>query len=244
MPSRWFNFFWMNLKNTFKLPYYFIKNLHYNRQTWQVMQQVLKPGSNSIDIGCHKGKILDKILQLSPEGHHWAFEPLPELYEGLVKKYAGKQVTFSPIALSNCDGEVPFKQVTNSPGYSGFRKREYHIPFPVIKEIQVTTARLDQLIPAGVHIDFIKLDVEGAELEVLQGAAALIKNCRPFIIFEHGMGAAPYYDTKPTDVYSLLNGYGLQINTMKGWLEKKAALSPEAFIQQFRKELNYYFVAY
>lgn len=233
----------MNFRNTLKLPYYFIKNLQYNRQTDKVMKTVLKPESNCIDIGCHKGKILDRILALSPAGHHWAFEPLPDLYQYLQEKYKDKQVMVSPFALSNTEGEAGFKYVKNSPGYSGFRKRVYHIPFPDIEEITVAKTKLDNVVPADLHIDLIKLDVEGAELEVLQGAEQTIKRNKPVIIFEHGKGAAPFYDTKPGNVFDLLTANGMQVHTMKNWLNKKTALSKEAFISQFQNETNYYFIA-
>lgn len=233
----------MNLRNTFRLPYYFIKNLQYNRQTDKVMKVVLQPDSNCIDIGCHKGKILDRILSLSPGGHHWAFEPLPELFQYLQKKYEQKRVIVSPFALSDSEGEAGFKYIKNSPGYSGFRKRVYHIPFPEIEDITVAKTTLDKVIPAGIHIDLIKLDVEGAELEVLKGAGQTIKRNKPVIIFEHGKGAAPFYHTKPEDVFDLVTSYGMQIHTMKSWLDKKAALNRESFIKQFCKETNYYFIA-
>lgn len=234
----------MNLKNSLKLPYYFIKNLQYNRQTKKVFKSILKPGSNCIDIGAHKGRILDLMLELSPKGTHWAFEPLPELFEFLIKKYKGKNVFISSSALSDSEGETTFNYVKNSPGYSGFRKREYHIPFPEIKEMIVAKTKLDTIIPADTPIDLIKLDVEGAELEVLRGAEQTISRCKPYIIFEHGIGAAPFYNTKPEDVYDLLISYGLKISTMKNWLKEKPALNRKSFSKQFDKEINYYFIAH
>lgn len=234
----------MNLKNILKLPWYFIRNLQYNRQTSRVMKRILKPGSNCIDIGCHKGKILDKILVLAPSGTHWAFEPLPGLFEGLLEKYKGRNVTLSPRALSDGEGDVLFHHVINSPGYSGFRKRTYHIPSPRIEEIKVRRIKLDIVIPANCKIDFIKIDVEGAELEVLRGADLTIKRNKPFIIFEHGKGAAPFYGTSPEAIYDLLSLYELKIATLKNWIKGRSPLSRHAFSRQFYKEMNYYFIAY
>ncbi|MBD1834965.1 hypothetical protein H6F61_20255 [Cyanobacteria bacterium FACHB-472] len=54
-----------------------------NRQdtafTTQFMSRVLTNYSNSIDVGCNTGDFLIKILQLSPLGYHYAFEPIPRL---------------------------------------------------------------------------------------------------------------------------------------------------------------------
>ncbi|MFN8291561.1 MAG: FkbM family methyltransferase [Chitinophagaceae bacterium] len=207
------------------------------------MKRILRPDSNCIDIGCHSGKILDRILTLAPEGSHWAFEPLPDLYQRLRQKYANRRVTVSPFALSDTEGGSAFKHVKNSPGYSGFRKRTYHIPFPHIEEITVQKKRLDNILPADYRADLIKLDVEGAELEVLRGARETILRNKPVIIFEHGIGAAPFYHTTPGDIHDLLTSYGLKIFTLKDWLNRKPALDKTVFANQFRTEKNYYFIA-
>lgn len=53
------------------------------------------------------------------------------------------------------------------------------------KYICVKQIKLDDLIPALVrHVDFIKIDVEGAELEVLKGASKLVKRDKPVLIIE------------------------------------------------------------
>lgn len=234
----------MNLKNTLKLPYYFVKNWQYNQQTRRVMQAILKPGSNCIDIGCHKGKMLKLMLELAPGGRFWAFEPLPEFYKRLKEKYTDQNIMISDYALSDGEGETVFQYVKNSPGYSGFRKRTYHIPLPDIRQIIVRKIKLDKLIPGDTKIDFIKLDVEGAELEVLKGAEQTIKLNHPFILFEHGIGAAPHYNTTPDAVFDFLTGCSLKISSLKGWCNKKRPLERKEFISQFYSEENYYFLAH
>ncbi len=60
-----------------------------NRQdtafTTQIMSRVLTNHSNCIDVGCNTGDFLIKILQLSPLGYHYAFEPIPRLANRLKK---------------------------------------------------------------------------------------------------------------------------------------------------------------
>src|SRR5678816_318941 len=81
------------------------KNLKYDRLTKEVIAQALKKNSNAIDVGCHKGEILDLILKYAPEGKHFAFEPIPDFYNALKIKYATRSEVF-PFALSDKPGET------------------------------------------------------------------------------------------------------------------------------------------
>jgi hypothetical protein len=100
------------------------------------------------------------------------------------------------------------------------------------------------LIPIESNISLIKIDVEGGELQVLEGGVETIKRCRPHIIFEHGLGASEFYDSTPDKVFKLLTSCGLKISTMKNWLANKPAFALAEFENQYFDKLNYYFIAY
>lgn len=220
------------------------QNLKYDIYTKKIMRRVLKNSSNCIDIGCHKGEILDEILKFAPSGNHYAFEPLPHLYKFLQDKYRGKSITLYPIALFNTKGVTSFKYVVNAPAYSGILERNYDFPDPEINELKVETDLLDNLIPADSQIDFIKIDVEGAEFPVLQGGVKTICRCKPVIIFEFGIGAADHYGVKPEAVYDFITSdCGLIISTLKGFLKEKENLSREKFCRLYLDRLEYYFIA-
>jgi FkbM family methyltransferase len=221
------------------------RNLRYDIFTLRIMKSVLKSGSCAIDIGCHKGEILDEILKFSPEGPHWAFEPLPHLFEFLKQKYQGKQVVLSPVALYDKTGTTEFNHVVNAPAYSGIRKRRYDIPGVKIDKLTVATDLLDNLIPEHQPIHFIKIDVEGAEFAVLKGAQKTIQKNKPVIIFEFGLGAADFYGSKPGELFSFLTETcGLCVSTLGGFLHKKNCLSASEFSDHFSKGTEYYFIAY
>jgi FkbM family methyltransferase len=221
------------------------QNQKYDRQTLEIMRRVIKNNSNCIDVGCHKGEMLDTILELAPNGQHYAFEPIPYLFETLTDKYANKPVLVSQVALSEEKGKASFNIVKNAPAYSGFRQRQYDVSVPEIEEVTVTTDALDNIIPANINIDFVKIDVEGAEFGVLKGSVNTLKRCKPTMVFEFGMGASDYYETKPEMVYYLIaKDCGLKINTLKDWLNNSTELTFERFCEIYDNNLEYYFIAY
>jgi FkbM family methyltransferase len=211
------------------------------------MRRILSKNSNCIDVGCHAGVMLDEILKFSPDGSHYGFEPLPDLSEKLMEKFLHiENVLIKNSALSDFSGISNFQHVVSNPGYSGLKQRRYDRPNEEIHQISVKTERLDDIIPIAMRISFIKIDVEGAELQVLRGAVETIKRSHPAIVFEHGLGAADCYETTPEDVYDLLNDTcGLKCFTMERWLSKNGAenLSRNQFSDEFRSGRNYYFLA-
>jgi len=220
------------------------KNLKYDRLTKRVISKVVKSGSICIDVGCHKGEILDLILQYAPNGGHFVFEPLPEFYNKLKLKYSKFNNIF-PYALSDHEGETTFQFVKNAPAYSGILVRKYDIKNPEIQEIKVQLKTLDSIIPDSVKIDFIKIDVEGGELPVLKGAKKTIFKKKPIIIFECGIGASEYYGTKPEDVYDyLVNELSVNISLLDDWLKNKLPLKKDIFCEIFKKNTEYYFIAH
>ncbi len=82
--------------------------------------------------------------------------------------------------------------------------------------ITVPTQRLDDALPDGCAPALIKVDVEGAELQVLEGARATLATHRPVLVLEHGLGSADHYGTRPEDVHDLLSGLGYRLFGLQG----------------------------
>ena len=75
------------LKSTVKKIFPFTHNMRYDLQTFKIMNIVLEKQSTFIDVGCHKGEVMDQALKLAPNGNHFAYEPIPYLYDELKVKY-------------------------------------------------------------------------------------------------------------------------------------------------------------
>jgi len=114
------------------------------------------------------------------------------------KKFAPDVVDYQIAVLSSMDGDtVEFF----SGGYSGtgnsiFQEQSKH--FKGIKPDLRTTAKLDTLVKKMEHIDYLKLDVQGAELIVLSGATETLKKTT-FVqlevsVIEYNKGGACWHE--------------------------------------------------
>lgn len=219
------------------------KNLEYDRLTRIILKKSLKSHHNCIDIGCHKGEILDLMLTYAPEGKHYGFEPIPSLFETLATKYR-KVATIYPYALSDQSGTTQFNFVKNAPAYSGIKERKYDVKHPEIEKIEVQVKTLDDVIPQEHPIHFIKIDVEGGEFGVLKGARQILKRYHPIVLFECGKGGSDYYGTEPSALYEFMNKeVDLKIYTLKSFIKKEPPLNSNQFINHFESNKEYYFVA-
>ena len=177
----------------------------------------LSPDAHTVEVGAHEGAVLRELVRLAPEGRHLAFEPIPELRTRLERDFGElPNVEVRGSALSDANGEASFQHVTTAPGFSGLRRREMSADEEV-HEITVTTERLDDVLPDGFEPSFMKIDVEGAELLVLRGAAETIAKHRPLVVFEHGAGGFDNYGARSGDLHDLLvRDCGMRIFDLAG----------------------------
>jgi FkbM family methyltransferase len=161
---------------------------------------------------------LSLMLTHAPAGQHHAFEPIPHLADALRASFPSVRV--HACALSDTAGLATFNYVVDVPGWSGLRRGNYDFraaldqprgsavirPASRVEEITVQVCRLDDVIPADTHVRFIKIDVEGAELQVLRGGLNTIQRCRPLIIFEYGEIHGAAYGTTPALLHDYLTG--------------------------------------
>jgi FkbM family methyltransferase len=216
----------------------------YNLQTSQIIKKVVNKDSICIDVGCHAGAILEQILKVSPLVRHYAFEPLPDLYKNLTQKFKHTNVQFFDVALTDSEGLVNFNYVTSFPMYSGFKKRRNdRDEEQLVEEIMVKSNMLDNFVNETIKVDFIKIDVEGAEFQVLKGSVNTLKRDHPVIIFEHGLGASNFYGTTPTMIFDFLTTLNYKIYLMDEYLLDGNCLSLHDLIDQYNTNDNYLFCA-
>lgn len=161
---------------------------------WQDLRAVTSPWQSGTiaDIGANRGQTALKFAQLMPSWQIVAFEPFPSTYDTLVQAVAGyPQIKAVNIALSNANGTADFHSfsadVTNSllnanaTGQTHFADR-----LNLQNVIRVPTETLDSWVEQADCCDLyvLKLDVQGAELLVLEGAQKLLRTSIQVILTE------------------------------------------------------------
>jgi FkbM family methyltransferase len=215
----------------------------YDHLTAVIIQRVVTIGTIGVDIGAHSGQIIRHIVRTAPHGSHVAVEPIPGLAAGLREQFPTVQV--HEVALDAEGGrEISFHHVVSNPAYSGLRERRYDRPNETVEIISVRSARLDDLVADGQRVTFVKIDVEGGELGVLQGGLQMLAQQRPVVVFEHGLGASDYYEIRPGDVCDLLVGSGLSDSLLQRFTAGEGPIGRGEFVRQFQECDNFFFVAY
>lgn len=141
-------------------------------------QRLIRPGSVVFDVGAHVGyyTVLSSVLA-GPSGKVIAFEPLPANLKYL-RRHLRLNGCDNVRVLTNCVGEgSSIARFDDSHG-TGVG----HLASEGTLEVQVRS--LDEMVESGALPipQFIKIDVEGAELLVLRGAERLMRRHHPILV--------------------------------------------------------------
>jgi FkbM family methyltransferase len=123
---------------------------------------------------------------VGPAGRVFAFEPLPENVRMIAHNAnlnTFRQISIQEIALGKEDGHAKFV-VSSNPNWG--KLASVGAPASVVGEQDVRVACLDTLIREGTvpRPDLMKIDVEGAEVDVLEGAADTLSTARPILFID------------------------------------------------------------
>jgi len=161
----------------------------FDRNESVFVEKLLIPGMNILDIGAHHGfYTLLASTRIGPTGRVLAFEPSPRERRKLRRHLHLNRctnVTVQDCALSSAEGWADLFVVEDTEtGCNSLRPPSVS---QSVKPITVRVSTVDRCLEqAGIDkVDFIKLDVEGAEIEVLKGAQRLLqRKPRPVVLCE------------------------------------------------------------
>ena len=173
----------------------------------QAFEAAIPEGAVVYDIGANVGyySLMAAVLA-GPKGHVYAFEPLPRNVNFMRRHVAINKmedlITVLDVAVSDQSGEAAFDLgASTSMGHlaeSG--------------EIKVKQVKLDELVAAGEvrPPDYMKIDVEGAEAEVLSGAMTLLEKYRPILFLDTHQREAHHATV------DILKGLGYTLHCLDG----------------------------
>lgn len=175
-----------------------------------------RAGTTVIDGGAHIGLFTVAMARaVGPEGSVLAFEPTPSTRAVLAATIAlndvGATVSVRPEALSNATGRTTF-HIGPVPGTSSNSVFEPPPEGPG-SEREVPAVALDDLVPSlFAPVSCIKLDIEGAELDALRGARAMIERFRPALCVEVHPRALAAAGQDPGTLHDLLVDLGYELS--------------------------------
>lgn len=179
--------------------------------SWSLVQ----PGMTVIDVGGNIGLwSLPAARRAGSKGQVHAFEPFPvniDRFRRNVQLSVLDNVSVHACAVSDHEG---FEMFYAPAGENSGLGRLAANPGRVQEYDRVRLVSLDEYLPQkGLSsVDFIKVDVEGAELHVFRGASRLLAATNaPMLMFELNRDLAAAFSSTPADIDALLRSFGYRI---------------------------------
>ncbi len=171
-----------------------------------------------VDVGFHDGASTAEILRLRPMAQVYGFDPSRFGRESYEKRFKdNSRVSFANVALSDKPGELEFYDYENMCNSLAARK-EIPGETPRIYKVPVTTLEAYCNERAVTHINLMKIDAEGYDLNVLEGGRDLLaRQTVDIFMFEFASGwaatkrylweAVEYLEPLPYQLFHLYNGF-------------------------------------
>jgi FkbM family methyltransferase len=159
-----------------------------NDATRLKLYSLIKPGDIVLDVGTNIGEVLLNCAQIvGGSGKVFGFEPHPVTYDKLMRNInlnRFNNLEVFPVGLSEKHQKYEMYEVI--PGNMGANRVLQQAPENASRSLTIDTLPLDEWIEENkiARVDFIKIDVEGFEWAVLQGAKETLQKFRPVLFIE------------------------------------------------------------
>jgi FkbM family methyltransferase len=183
----------------------------YEPELIRTLAQLLQPGDTCLDIGGHAGYLAIIMARLvGPQGRVVAFEPVPENFAALkenIELNGLANVTVECVAMGEKEGSMELICAKDQSLSWTASAAGYSMPAEPVR-ISVPVLSLDRYLQRHpLRPALLKIDVEGAELLVLQGARETLREIRPLVLVEiHDLGEQHRYE-----VLALLEDCGYNV---------------------------------
>jgi FkbM family methyltransferase len=194
--------------------------------------------SNFFDIGANVGWYSLNIAKHFPDARVFAFEPIPVTFNSLKRNIDINQpsnINLHNFGFSNREETLKFyyyPEGSSNASAANLSEGE------TVREVLCQVRKLDDFVRnAEVSVDFIKCDVEGAELFVYQGGIECIKRDKPVIFTEMLRKWSAQFNYHPNDIIELLVQVGYRC-----FVAKQKTLSEFFAMDEHTLETNFFFL--
>ena len=198
---------------------------YYEKEAVKLWFELIKLDSVVVDVGSNIGYYSLLAASKATTGHIYAFEPVSFLQEAIKKNISLNHlsnISVYPFAVSAQKKEaVVYVSAEDNLGMSGLHPPENFSG----KTENVSTISLDEWKQSNAikKIDFIKIDVEGSEMNVLLGMQSILLKDKPVVFIEIIQKNLSQFGISIEDVYTFINSFNYKTNiiTSKGIIEFK-----------------------
>jgi FkbM family methyltransferase len=204
--------------NSVRMPARFFKYFPdgYEKENFCFINEQVKGGMSVLDVGAHIGLMAVVFgKKVGDKGNVYAFEPTPttiKILQETIKLNKINNISAVPVALADKKSKLTFYISENAADNSNSLVNNHRTDRKE-ETIEVEVNTIDDFaaernIP---KIDFIKVDVEGAELQLLKGAVNTIKKDKPKMILSVHPGPIQNFGDSTKDIWNLLHDAGYKI---------------------------------
>ena len=181
----------------------------YEKSDSEMIMNLVGDAENILDIGANMGWYSINIAKAYPDSMIYAFEPIPKTFEYLTRNVSINKVSninIYPFGFSNEEKDIYFYYYPEGSGNASSANVSEREDAQIIKSnVRVVD---DFAEKEGVTVDFIKCDVEGAELLVFEGALKTIERDRPIIFSEILRKWSAKFNYHPNKIINMLSDMG------------------------------------
>lgn len=175
-----------------------------------------------LDVGANRGQFAQRAIDYGFRGTIHSFEPMPQVFDRLARRVARHANWHAHrIALSDSTGmatlTIGANDQTSSLRVPLVESARTIAAMTVVGQVEVPTQRLDDFIADAAIVAaqcFLKLDVQGAEMAVLRGAAAIF-SVVPLIQLETSLVPAYDQESKLEEMIHVIHAAGMVVRNIR-----------------------------
>lgn len=210
----------------------------FEKEELQVMEKLIPSGSTVFDVGANVGWYSLNFAKKIANVHVFAFEPVPKTFEYLTTNLALNTIesvqTFN-IGFSNEEAESDIFSYPEGMGNASLADVSGKSD---VEKVRCKFVTMDLFTERNnIKPDFIKCDVEGAELLVFRGASLTLKRDKPIVFTEMLRKWSAKFNYHPNDMISFFKEIGYNCYVIEG-----NTLKPFGVVDDSTLQTNYIFI--